>query len=83
MADKLSVQQRQSCMSHNRSKGTKPELKLRHTLFVKGYRYRVNARKLPGTPDIVLPKYRTVFVDVKGEATLAPTGRAGVSDLQA
>lgn len=61
MADRLSVQQRHSCMSHNRSKGTKPELKLRHTLFAKGYRYRVNVRKLPGTPDIVLPKYRTVI----------------------
>jgi len=61
MADKLSVQQRHSCMSHIHSRNTKPELKLRFALFAKGYRYRVNVRSLPGTPDIVLPKYRTVI----------------------
>ena len=40
---------------------TKPELKLRHTLWRHGFRYLVNVKRLPGKPDIVLPKYRTVI----------------------
>ena len=43
------------------SASTKPELKLRHALWRLGFRFRVNDRRLPGTPDIVLPKYRTVI----------------------
>ena len=43
------------------SASTKPELKLRHALWHLGFRYRVNVRRLPGSPDIVLPKYRTVI----------------------
>ena len=41
------------------SASTKPELKLRSALWRRGFRYRVNVKRLPGTPDIVLPKYRT------------------------
>ena len=40
---------------------TKPELHLRHALWCQGLRYRVNDKRLPGRPDIVLPKYRTVI----------------------
>ena len=43
------------------SASTKPELKLRHALWSLGFRYRVNDKRLPGKPDIVLPKYRTVI----------------------
>ena len=48
-------------MSHIRSQNTKPEEKVRKYLFSKGFRYRKNVRKLPGCPDIVLPKYKTVI----------------------
>ena len=48
-------------MSKIRSKDTKPELTLRKALFARGFRYRVNDRKLPGKPDIVLFKYKTVI----------------------
>ena len=47
-------------MSHIHSSNTKPEEKVRKYLFANGFRYRKNVRKLPGAPDIVLPKYRTV-----------------------
>ena len=48
-------------MSHNRAKNTGPELKLRHALWHLGFRYRVNDKRLPGSPDIVFPKYSTVI----------------------
>ena len=48
-------------MSKIRSKDTKPELTLRKALFARGFRYRVNDSHLPGKPDIVLPKYKTVI----------------------
>ncbi len=48
-------------MSRIRSKDTKPEMMVRRHLFSKGFRFRVNDKKLPGKPDIVLPKYRTVI----------------------
>ena len=47
-------------MSRIRSVSTKPELLLRHAIWHRGFRYRVNAKNLPGKPDIVLHKYRTV-----------------------
>ena len=54
---------RSEVMSKIRSKNTKPEILLRKALFAKGYRYRINDKKLPGKPDIVLPKYKTaIFV---------------------
>lgn len=50
-------------MSKIRSVNTKPELALRRALWLKGFRYLVNDKRLPGKPDVVLPKYRTaVFV---------------------
>lgn len=64
MADSMTPEQRHKCMSHIRSGNTRPELKVRCALFAAGYRFRVNVRTLPGTPDIVLPKYRTcIFVN--------------------
>lgn len=48
-------------MSRVHSASTIPELKLRHALWHQGFRYRVNDRHLPGSPDIVLPKYHTVI----------------------
>ena len=51
-------------MAAIRGKDTKPEMIVRKYLFSRGLRYRVNNRKLPGSPDIVLKKYKTViFVD--------------------
>ena len=54
-------EKRSQVMSKIRSKNTKPELTLRKALFAKGFRYRVNDKKLPGKPDIVLPKHKTVI----------------------
>ena len=48
-------------MSQIKGKNTKPEILVRKFLFSKGFRYRINDKKLPGKPDIVLPKYKTVI----------------------
>ena len=61
MADRMTKEQRHRCMSHIKGKDTKPEMLVRRYLHSRGYRYRVNVRRLPGTPDIVLLKYRTVI----------------------
>ena len=61
MADNHTKDVRSRNMSHIRSSNTKPEEKVRKYLFSKGFRYRKNVRALPGCPDIVLPKYRTVI----------------------
>ena len=64
MPDVLNPQQRHKCMSNIRSKNTKPEVKLRKELFNRGYRYRINVKSLPGSPDVVLAKHRTcIFVN--------------------
>lgn len=60
MADNHTKEVRSMNMSHIRSKNTKPEEKVRKYLFSKGLRYRKNDKRLPGSPDIVFPKYRTV-----------------------
>lgn len=52
--------QRSYIMSRVKHEGTKPEMLVRKYLFSKGFRYRVNDRRYPGAPDIVLPKWRTV-----------------------
>jgi len=61
MADVLSKEQRQRCMSHIRSKNTKPEILVRQFLFAQGFRFRLHRKDLPGKPDIVLPKYKAVI----------------------
>jgi len=61
MADTKTPEERSRNMSHIRSNGTKPEETVRKYLFRQGFRYRKNVRSLPGKPDIVLRKYRTVI----------------------
>ena len=62
--DKLSAQQRHANMAAIRSKNTKPELIVRKGLWKRGFRYRLNHKRLPGHPDLVLRKYRTcIFVN--------------------
>ena len=61
MADKLTKEQRHHCMAQIRGKGTKPEMVVRKFLFGRGFRYRLNHPWLPGHPDIVLRKYRSVI----------------------
>lgn len=53
--------QRSYNMSRIRSKNTTPERIVRNELWRRGYRYRLNDKRLPGTPDLVLPKYRAVI----------------------
>jgi len=48
-------------MSQIKGKDTKPEMIVRKFLFSKGFRYRLHVKTLPGKPDIVLPKYKTVI----------------------
>lgn len=48
-------------MSHIKSKNTKPEVLVRRFLFANGFRFRLHRKDLPGKPDIVLPKYKTVI----------------------
>jgi DNA mismatch endonuclease (patch repair protein) len=48
-------------MSRIKGKNTKPEVLVRKYLFSQGFRYRLYSKKLPGKPDIVLPKYETVI----------------------
>ena len=59
--DRLTKEQRHRCMSAIKRKNTKPELLVRKFLFSRGFRYRLNHPRLPGHPDIVLRKYRTVI----------------------
>ena len=59
--DKMTKEQRSRCMASIHSKGTKPELVVRKYLFAHGFRYRMNHPRLPGHPDIVMRKYRTVI----------------------
>ena len=61
MPDVMTPKQRHNCMSHIRSKNTKPEHLVRQALWHHGYRYRLHAKDLPGKPDIVLPKYKSVI----------------------
>lgn len=64
MADVMTPEQRSRCMAAVKGKDTKPEMIVRKYLFSRGMRFRVQVRKLPGNPDIVLPKYKTaIFVN--------------------
>ena len=55
--DKLTPSQRHKCMSAIRGKNTKPEILVRKGLHARGFRFRLQDRRLPGRPDLVLPKY--------------------------
>ncbi len=59
--DRLVAEKRSWNMSRISGRNTKPELEVRHLLHRLGYRFRLHRHDLPGTPDIVLPKYRTVI----------------------
>ena len=59
--DIISEERRSWNMSRIKGKDTKPELVVRSTLHKMGYRFRLHKKELPGKPDIVLPKYKTVI----------------------
>lgn len=61
MPDVVDQATRSRMMSGIRGSKTKPEMTVRRSLHRAGFRYRVNARDLPGRPDIVLPRYRAVI----------------------
>ncbi len=61
MADVHSKETRSYNMSRIRSKDTKPEMLVRKFLHKNGFRYRLHVKDMPGKPDIVLPKYKTVI----------------------
>ena len=61
MADKISKEHRSWVMSRIKNKDTKPEKLLRSLLHREGYRFRLHVRNLPGKPDVVFPKYKTVI----------------------
>lgn len=62
--DILTPEQRRKNMQHIHSKNTSIEMALRKALWNKGYRYRKNYSQLPGSPDIVLTKYKiAIFCD--------------------
>lgn len=64
MPDRMTPEQRHDCMASIHSEDTRPEQAVRRELWRRGYRFRKCVRTLPGTPDIVLPKYRTcIFVN--------------------
>lgn len=60
MVDKFSKETRSYIMSKIRGKDTKPEIIVRSYLFSKGLRFRKNDKRYPGSPDVVLPKYKTI-----------------------
>ena len=61
MSDIFSQTTRSDIMSKRSSKDTTPERLVRKFLFSQGFRYRINVKTLPGKPDIVLPKYKTII----------------------
>jgi len=71
--DKLTKERRSWNMSRIKGKNTKPEILVRSLLHKLGYRFRLHGKKLPGKPDMVLPKYKTVilFTAVSGMASEA------------
>ena len=62
MADRMTPQQRHRCMSRIKGRDTKPELVVRRWLWRQGHRYRLCVKSLPGCPDIVMRKWRTVIL---------------------
>lgn len=61
MSDRITKEQRSACMSNVGSKNTSLETITRKYLWKRGFRYICNVKRLPGSPDIVLPKYKTVI----------------------
>lgn len=64
MTDTVLKSKRSQIMAKVKGKETKPEILIRKYLFSHGFRYRKNVKRLPGTPDILLPKYKTaIFIN--------------------
>lgn len=61
MADNLAPADRSLCMSRIRSRNMKPELAVRSLVHRMGYRFRLHRRDLPGAPDLVLPRHKSVI----------------------
>ena len=61
MADVHTRETRSFNMSRIKGKDTKPEMMVRQFLFSKGFRYKLHDKALPGKPDLVFPKYKTVI----------------------
>lgn len=61
MSDIFSKEKRSDIMSKISGKNTKPEISVRKYLFAYGFRFRINDKRLPGKPDIVLAKYKAVI----------------------
>ncbi len=61
MVDRVDKNKRSEIMALVKSKDTKPELQLRRALHSKGFRFRIHQKKLPGCPDLVFAKYKTVI----------------------
>ena len=62
MADSLTKERRSAVMARVRSRDTGAERYVRQAVWSAGFRYRLNVRKLPGTPDLVLSRYQTVVL---------------------
>jgi len=62
MTDRLTPERRSWNMSRIRGRDTAPERAVRSLLHRMGYRFRLHSRSLPGSPDLVLPRYRTVIL---------------------
>jgi DNA mismatch endonuclease (patch repair protein) len=60
MADLLTPEQRSKLMASVRQRDTKPEMFVRRALHARGLRFRLNDKRLPGSPDLVFPRFRTV-----------------------
>lgn len=64
MADRISMKDRSELMAKIKNKNTSIEIRVRKWLFSRGFRYRINVKKLPGSPDIALNKYKcAIFVN--------------------
>src|SRR5690349_13705949 len=63
--DVMTPEQRSRCMSNIKGKDTRPEMVVRRLIHAMGYRYRLHDKRLPGRPDIVLPRLRKV-IEVRG-----------------
>ena len=84
MSDVMTPEQRSRAMSHIKGKDTSIEVILRKALWHKGIRYRKNYKKLPGTPDIAITKYRiatasssTAIIGRSRNKSLVITGNIG------
>ena len=61
--DRLTPEERRENMRRIKDRNSKPEILVRHILFQKGFRYRINYKKLPGKPDIVFPSRKlAIFI---------------------